>query len=182
MNRVNGDVILGAAMVVLSVIALMLWVPMDTGSGIVEKTRGSMRIGDALAPTIGFCLLGFAGLILVFEACVIGSTACLDRRDMAFILAVFGIFLVSMLLMRWSGPLAAGLLSEDSYRNLRDMLPWKYLGFVIGGSFMIGTLISLVNRRLTPKAYLLGIAMSFALAAVYDLPFDNLLLPPNGDV
>lgn len=182
MKRANGDTVLGAAMVALSVIALVLWVPMDTGSGIVERARGSLKIGDALAPTIGFCLLGFAGLILMIEARAIGSTARLDRRDMAFILAVGGIFLGSMLLMRWSGPLAAGLLGDDSYRNLRDTLPWKYIGFVGGGGFMIGTLISLVNRRPTPRAYALGFAVSIGLAAVYDLPFDNLLLPPNGDL
>lgn len=182
MNRVNGDAVLGAVLVVASVIAIVFWVPRDTGSAIVEVARGSMKIGDALAPTIGFSLLGIAGLILMVEARAIGSTARLDRRDIAFIISVGGVFLCSMLLMRWSGPLAASLLSDESYRNLRGTLPWKYLGFVIGGCFMIGTLISLVNRRLTLGAYLLGLVVSLGLALVYDLPFGSLLLPPNGDV
>lgn len=182
MNRVNGDTVLGAALVVASVLAVLVWVPRDTGSAIIEVVRGSMRIGDALAPTIGFSLLGIAGLILMIEARANGSTARLDRFDLAFIVGVGAIFLCSMLLMRWTGPLAAALFSEDSYRNLRGTLPWKYLGFVIGGGFMIGTLISLVDRRVTPGAYILGFVVSVGLALVYDLPFGSLLLPPNGDV
>ncbi|WP_126975828.1 hypothetical protein [Frigidibacter oleivorans] len=182
MNRVNGDAVLGAAIVVASVLAVLVWVPRDTGSAIVEVVRGSMRIGDALAPTIGFSLLGIAGLILMIEARATGSTLRLDRFDLVFIAGVGGIFLCAMLLMRWSGPLAAALFSDESYRNLRGTLPWKYVGFIIGGGFMIGTLISLVDRRLTARVYLLGFVVALCLALVYDLPFGSLLLPPNGDV
>lgn len=182
MKRLNADIALGIGIVAFSLVAVWFWVPMDTGSGIVEKIRGSLKIGDALAPTVAFALLGLAGMILVFEARGAKDVSRLDSRDLAFMLIVSGIYLVAMLLMRWTGPLAAGILSEETYRNLRDTLPWKYLGYVAGGSFLIGTLISLAQRRFSIRVYLVGLAASLILAMLYDLPFDDLLLPPNGDV
>jgi hypothetical protein len=32
------------------------------------------------------------------------------------------------------------------------------------------------------RAFGLGLVISLALAAAYDLPFGNLILPPNGDL
>ena len=48
-----------------------------------------------------------------------------------------------MLLMRWTGPALVGLADmvgivngEAGYRPLRDTLPWKFTGFVIGGGVL----------------------------------------------
>lgn len=182
MKRINADTVLGSVVLVMSIVSILVWVPMDTGSAMIEKVRGSQKIGDALAPTVAFLLLGLAGIILVFEARVTKSVGGLKRKDITFVLLISGIYLVAVLIMRWTGPLITSLLSEESYRNLRDTLPWKYLGYVGGGSFLIGSMISLAQQRFSIRAFLIGMVSSVLLAALYDLPFDDLLLPPNGDV
>ena len=85
-------------------------------------------------------------------------------------------------LMRWTGPLAAWLLDAGEYRLLRDTVPWKYMGFVTGGTVIVGGLVALMEARASLRAALIGLAAAAALAAAYDLPFGDLLLPPNGDV
>jgi hypothetical protein len=84
--------------------------------------------------------------------------------------------------MRWFGPVLAGVLMEGGYRPLRDTAPWKHLGFLFGGAGMIAAMISMVEGRVTLRAVLVGLAAAIGLIIIYDLPFDDLLLPPNGDV
>ena len=85
--------------------------------------------------------------------------------------------------MRWLGPLAVELFgAEGSYRALRDTAPWKHLGFVAGGTLLVAGLMALVEGRLTMRGVVIGLLATFALILLYDLPFDDLLLPPNGDV
>ena len=87
--------------------------------------------------------------------------------------------------VRLAGPLAAELTVGD-YRPLRDEPPWKYIGFVCGGGLLIFGLMSLVERRLSlarlALAFAVAVAVALALALAHDLPFEDLLLPPNGDV
>ncbi len=83
--------------------------------------------------------------------------------------------------MRYAGPLAAGALGEK-YRLLRDERPWKYVGFIIGGGGMIFGLMSLAEGRVQNIRLALALAIAAGLALIYDLPFEDLLLPPNGDV
>ena len=89
--------------------------------------------------------------------------------------------------MRSFGPLAVMLYNEIAvsdlqYRLLRDTRPWKYLGFIAGGTLLISGLISLVQGRISWKSIAIGLIAIALMIAVYDLPFDDLLLPPNGDV
>ena len=42
--------------------------------------------------------------------------------------------------------------------------------------------VALVERRLSLARLVLALAVALALALVFDLPFEDLLLPPNGDV
>ena len=65
---------------------------------------------------------------------------------------------------------------------MRDTAPWKYIGFILGGVVLIAGLIALVEGRVSLRGVVLGLMATFALIVVYDLPFDDLLLPPNGDV
>lgn len=182
MRRMNSDMILGLAVIILALVALLFWVPMDTGSGIAERVRGSYKIGDAFGPTVAFALLGLAGLILVLQARK-GSTAeGLSYQDIGFIGMAFAIYFTALLLMRWTGPVLAGLFAEASYRELRDTLPWKYLGYVAGGTFMVAMTIMLASRRVSLGALVIGFVAALLMAMFYDLPFEDILLPPNGDV
>ncbi|WP_233499341.1 hypothetical protein [Pararhodobacter sp. CCB-MM2] len=186
MRRVNADVALGLAVLVVALLALLVWVPADTGSGIVERIRGQYRIGDAMGPSVAFGLLALAGVVLMVESmgkkAAARPRASLGQGQLSFLLIVFVIFFVSLLAMRWIGPAVAGLLTDTGYRPLRASLPWKYLGYVGGGMLMVGSLISLAERRITLRAFAIGFVGALVLAMLYDLPFDDFLLPPNGDL
>jgi len=86
--------------------------------------------------------------------------------------------------MRYVGPLLLNLFEGDSaeYRLLRDTVPWKYLGFIAGGVWLIVSLIAFNERKIRWQHFLIALAAVLVLIAFYDLPFDDLLLPPNGDV
>lgn len=94
---------------------------------------------------------------------------------------------VSLLLMRWTGPAIVELMRSagadmPTYRQLRATPPWSWLGYVAGGAVLVGGLISLVRLRPSWCAFALGLVVALVLAAAYDLPFRNLILPPNGDL
>ena len=66
--------------------------------------------------------------------------------------------------------------------TLADTAPWKYIGFGIGGGTMIFCMISFVEQRITWRALWVALAAVIGIIVLYDLPFDDVLLPPNGDV
>lgn len=172
---------LGLGMLGFAVIVALAWVPLDTATGMIEKVRRQVSIGDALAPTIAAVFIGLGGLfVLMFERGQ--SSVSLTRRSFVFLIWLLAVVGLGFALMRWTGPAVAALFSEEGYRPLRDTVPWKYLGFLIGGTSLVAGLITLIERRLTVKAVLIGGGAALVLIAVYDLPFDTLLLPPNGDV
>jgi uncharacterized membrane protein YdcZ (DUF606 family) len=185
--KLRQDVVLGFLLIAAGVLAIVLWVPADTGTGIIEKVRGKYRAGDALAPTVAFVILIISGILLILESRVSTEIHRISRRHLKFALISFFVFVMSIALMRWSGPLALFLSQYSSdnqlqYRELRDTAPWKYIGFLLGGSVLVGAFISLASRQQRLTYYLIGLIASAMMIALYDLPFDNLLLPPNGDV
>ena len=167
-----------------SVVALTLWIPLDIDSGIIEKVRRREKMGDALFPT------AIAGAMVIVAALSV-LLSLINRPDeqsrlpgLRFLAAFCSICLISLLLMRYVGPAAVSIFGAEGaeYRNLRDEVPWKYLGFAAGGLFLVIALNALVRGRLSLNAVLIGAAAVLAMILLYDLPFDDLLLPPNGDV
>ena len=88
---------------------------------------------------------------------------------------------LSMAVMRWAGPFAAYLFNAD-YRSLRDTVPWKYIGYFLGGIIIVFSLISMMEHRMRWRTLIISILVVVGLIIIYDLPFENLQLPPNGDV
>lgn len=186
MVKLHRDSVLGLICIAVSLLLILVWIPLDTDTGIVEKVRRHVALGDALAPTFAglFVLLG--GLMLTLQAEPDASRA-ITGRNFGFLARLLLLLVVSTVLMRWSGPLCVAasnaLTGEElSYRLLRDTAPWKYIGFVIGGMTLVAGLITLVRGRLTVRTIVIALATVAVLIALYDLPFDDLLLPPNGDV
>ena len=178
---------LAIIVVVFAALVLFAWIPFDVETGIVEKVRRRYAIGDALAPTVAAGMLLFSGVLLYLNRRREGDTGQLSRGNLGFLVKLLGIIAVALLLMRFSGPLAVAIASAlgydvGAYRNLRDTVPWKYVGYFLGGVTLVAGLITLVERRFSWRAMLVGIAVVFLLTVVYDLPFEDLLLPPNGDV
>lgn len=181
-HRFNQDVFLGLAAFAFGVAIILFWAPLDSDSGIAEKIRGRWSIGDALAPTIAGVSILSAGLWLAISSAVTASaTSGLNAGNIRYLVSLFAILFISITIMRYAGPVLTSLAGEE-YRLLRDTVPFKYIGFVLGGGGMIFALISLIEGAISAKRLALGLAIALGLALVYDLPFEDLLLPPNGDV
>ncbi|WP_137701959.1 hypothetical protein [Marimonas lutisalis] len=183
-SRANLYLALGAIGVAL--VLALVWVPLDSGSGLIVKVRRQVTIGDALAPTLAAGMIAIGGLLLLFQRGAEGQGG-LSRANLAFLLRFLLLCAAGFAIMRWAGPLAvagANLVSDEtlSYRTLRDTAPWKYIGFFLGGTFLIAGMIVQIEGRLSRRAVVIAVLAVAALIALYDLPFDDLLLPPNGDV
>jgi MFS family permease len=99
----------------------------------------------------------------------------------------YWILAVALILMRWAGPATVQTLQYlgaeiPDYRSLRATAPWKYLGFVAGSTFLIAALASLSKGSFRYSYLLYAFLISILVALFYDVPFRNLLLPPNGDL
>ncbi len=183
----RSNLYLGLLCVAFALLLIFIWIPLDTKTGIVEKARGKFVIGDALAPTVaaGFILLG--GLVVsVFERKV-ADQPTISRTQVKFVASLTALVIVGLAIMRFVGPAAveiANLFRAEpmEYRLLRATPGWKHIGFFLGGAIMVAGLVSVVERKLTRRAVLTGIITAVVLIAVFDLPFEDLLLPPNGDV
>lgn len=187
MRREKADLALGLCAVILALLAILVWAPNDIATGVIVKQRGRVSIGDAMAPIFAFGLIALAGALIMFEKRTKAGAPHLTRENLRFMAIFAGVFLLAMILMRWSGPALVALgqgfgVTESDYRELRDTAPWKYTGFVLGGAGLVAMLIALMERRWSWRAAFIGLLAAAALIAVFDLPFSNLLLPPNGDV
>ncbi|MDU8927119.1 hypothetical protein RXV86_06960 [Alisedimentitalea sp. MJ-SS2] len=177
----RANLILGLGTVVAALLVAFVWVPADVTTGVIEKVRRQVTIGDALAPMLAAGFIGLGGLlVIVFERPE--NARRITWRNIWFLAVFLIIVALSFAIMRWLGPAMASLIMDSGYRPLRDTAPWKYVGFLVGGAGMITALVSFVEGRVTWRAVLVGLAAAIGLIVVYDLPFDDLLLPPNGDV
>lgn len=44
-----------------------IWIPLDVDTGIVEKVRRQVRLGDAFAPSLAALLIGLGGVLLILK-------------------------------------------------------------------------------------------------------------------
>jgi type IV secretory pathway VirB3-like protein len=55
------------------------------------------------------------------------------------------------------------------------------VGYLLGSVIMVTGIIQVVENRFSKSAIWVSILAVLGLIILYDMPFDNLLLPPNGD-
>lgn len=180
MKRLISDQWLGLFVLAFAILLLFVWIPLDIETGLVEKVRRRVLIGDALAPTV-------AGIVIALGATLTWlkpdtHAPKLTAANLKWIGALLIVFGLSLTVMRYLGPALGSLLVDEGYRPLRNTIPWKYLGYIVGGTIMVAGLSGLSQKRSTSRLVLIGVAAATAIALAYDLPFDDLLLPPNGDV
>ena len=187
MSSPRSNLILGLLVALFSLIVLFVWIPLDVQTGLIEKVRRQVTIGDALAPSVAAVFLLIGGLVLAIVERRDPGQPHIDLRSIGFVVCMITLIVGALVVMRFAGPALVALLNMSGgepldYRLLRDEMPWKYIGFFIGGTIMISGCIALVEGRLRPKVVLLSAVIVVVMMAIYDLPFDDLLLPPNGDV
>ena len=183
----RSNLYLGLLCIVFAAGLIFVWIPFDTDSGIVEKVRGRLNIGDALAPTVaaGFVLFGSI-LLLVFERNDQHQPS-LRKSHISFVASLTAVTIASLLVMRFAGPFFAEIANlfraePIEYRLLRTVPGWKHIGFVLGGVMMVSGVIAIVERGVSLRGFLTAVLAVTLMILVFDLPFEDLLLPPNGDV
>lgn len=174
----SADKWLALVFLTFALILIFVWVPLDSGSGLVEKVRRKFVIGDALGPTVAGAFIALGALLVFLRPNEGGS---ISQENVTWLATLSGLFVLSTLLMRYAGPVALAW-SETGYRPLRATAPWHYIGFLVGGTALIGGLTGVVRRQFSFRDFAIGFAAALVIALLYDLPFDNLILPPNGDV
>jgi hypothetical protein len=197
---------IGVLAIVASVVTLLWWIPNDIESGVLIEDRYSVEVGDAFAPTavaIGILVMG----VLVCAAALFsrppersnpentkGNTTeprategeiGLSRGNVVSLTTMLAVLIGSLLLMTWAGPLTVSAMQSagievKAYRLLTDTRPYKYIGFALGGFVMVLSLVTWIEGHLSLRAVLTAVGAVAALIFVYDVPFDSLLLPPNG--
>ncbi len=180
MRKLSANQALGLTCIAFALLVAFIWIPLDAETWLVERKRGRYTVGDSLAPTLAAVFIVVAGLLLLFEQR--GQNEKPNRDNLRFIAAMIGIGLVGLMLMRWTGPIVTEALSGQDYRLLRDTAPWKYIGFVLGGTVLIFSMIAFIEERPSWRALVIALIAVAGIIALYDLPFDDILLPPNGDV
>lgn len=187
----NSDLAIGIIITLFSCLVLFYWIPSDIETGLVESSRFQTVLGDAFAPTVAVAVLLAAGMLLIVSSFLNQN----DRSQVQFTINNFKylillavLFTISFSLMIWTGPALVSLASvftlvepDADYALLRDTAPWKYTGYMLGGTFMVATLIALMEGKFSLKGIALAVGTATLLVVLYDLPFDNILLPPNGD-
>ena len=178
--------LLGALCLFVALASLIFWIPADIDTGLVEKVRRRNVIGDSLAPTFAMILIGISALSLIRQSGdndVVTNQGKWHRPFIFFILD----FICVLLLMRYTGPLIIAMVNsfgegDLTYRNLRNIRPLKYVGYVAGGTLLLCSFSHFMDKSLNRKRALLFFGISIAIALFFDLPFEDILLPPNGDV
>lgn len=183
---------LGILFTVLSLVALLIWIPSDIESGVIVIERRSVEVGDAMGPTAAAIVVLILAVALSLASYFSdpdkdsGEPAIgLSKSNVATMLTLAVVVMGSLFVMVYAGPLAITALQAlgadlPAYRLLIDTVPYKYIGFACGGFLMVFGLISWVEGRPSRKAAMIAIGAVIALIIVYDVPFDSLLLPPNG--
>ena len=184
----------GAALFVLALLALLVWFPNDITGGFVETNFvGKIEPGDAFFPVLlaGTILVlsGFHFLRAMFSRGARDSAARsgrLTRENLRFLVLFHIIVIAGLAVMYWLGPLTVSLanlagITDLSYRQLVDTVPYKYVGYVAGGFLMTASLITWTEGGLQRRSLFTVLAVIAASILVFDVLLNNVQLPPNAD-
>ena len=178
--------------IIASLISLLVWIPNDIETGVIEKFRRQITIGDAMAPTMVAWGVLFVSIALLIDA-ILSSRAprasensVMDAQSFVFLFKLTIVIIIALLLMFYGGPLLVDFLNlvngeSNNYRLLKGSPPYKYIGYILGGFVMVFGSIGVVENKFSTNGAWLSIIAVTVLTLLYDVPFDNLLLPPNGD-
>lgn len=179
----RNDVVIGLVGMCFALLTLFYWIPVDIDTGVIDEWRRTIRIGDAMLPT-------FAAIAILGSSIMIGLRAMLGlgsggprAMSLVFVGIVLAVIATGLTVMWVAGPAIVALRfsGDASYRTLLDTAPWKYTGFVLGGTCLVCGLTVLARHRFAWRDVGIALGATVVIALLYDLPFDNLYLPPNGD-
>ncbi len=193
MNRHHWNAAIGVACCLFALGTLIVWIPVNVESGVIEQVRRQVVIGDAMAPTVWAIGIGGLGLLLAIASLMRLREGQSESAgggptwaNMGYLLLLLASIVGALQVMTYAGPWIVGIAQSlgsdvDSYRALRATRPWKYAGYLAGGFLLVFGLMSYTSQRINWRLALIAASAVLIMALAYDLPFKNLLLPPNGD-
>ena len=181
------NVLIGAAFFAVAILAIFVWIPLDSASGLIEKVRGRQSIGDALAPTVACAFVLMGGFLLMLVERGAADQPFISKAQLRFMASMLFVIVLGIIVMRYLGPLTAELANQFrnepiEYRLLRATGGWKHLGFVVGGFIIFSGMVAIVERGFSRWSILAALVAITVIIGIFDLPFEDLQLPPNGDV
>lgn len=181
-NRADG--VIGPLAIGFAAITLSVWIPSDIDTGIIDVWRRSVRIGDAMVPVISAGGVLVCGAVILLRAVLSPTGVPFARIDPRFAILGTGAIGLSLAVMMLAGPALVWVWTGGTlpYRMFIDTPVIKHVGFVLGGGLLTASLIAMAYHRMDWRHWAIGFSAALILALMYDLPFDSLLLPPNGDV
>ena len=63
--KFTADLVIGLIGSITGCLILFIWVPVDVETGLIEKVRGQVVIGDAMAPSLAASILILGGLMTI---------------------------------------------------------------------------------------------------------------------
>ena len=188
----SADICVALACLVLSLLALFAWVPFDSDTPPIYTFRRQTYIGDAMLPMVaaaGIAAFSAFHLLVSFlrrDASEPQREAPFDALTTVFFVLMGAIIALALVTLHWAGPAAVALFGPSGdeplgYRQLRSTAPWKYIGFTLGGFILVFGLTTLIEGRVTLQRVVSSMLAVLFLILVFDVPFDTILLPPNGD-
>lgn len=188
------DIGFGAVLFLFALGALLIWFPYDIRGGFLDVDHaGKPEPGDAFFPVLLAGAILLLSAIHVLKALLSNRQSVtaeqqgrLTRDDLIFLFVFNAIVVTSLAVMFWLGPLATLAAnfftgSELTYRQLVDTVPYKYIGYCVGGFVMTASLIAWAEAGLRWRAILSVLAVIAASIIVFDVLLFNVQLPPNAD-
>jgi hypothetical protein len=185
------DIGFGVVVLAAALVSLFLWFPNDIRGGFIDINQvGKPEPGDAFFPVLLAVLLLALGagqlLFALFGREPRAPPGRLTPDNLKFLAGSYAIVAAGLAVMYWLGPLVVEALraleaTERTYRQLTDTVPYKYLGYVVGGILMAVGLIVRVEGLVRPRAVLAVVVVLTLLVVVLDVLLYNIQLPPNAD-
>ena len=173
-----------------AMLVVFYWVPNDIKGAFLDTTRGGkLEPGDAFFPVLAGGFIGFVALIQIVSAVMAkapdenaGSYARIDSQNLVFLASFLGVLAVSIGVLQWAGPFAVWLFETDvTYRQMVDTVPYKYIGFALGGFLLTFALITWAEGQLRWWPAAVSLALVVLLIIIFDILLSNIQLPPNAD-
>jgi len=181
----------GVVVLIAAILSLLVWFPNDIKGGFIELNQvGKPEPGDAFFPIIlasMLVVLSCGQLVsVIFGPHSQHASGRLTFHNLKFLITLYAIIAAGLLVMFWLGPLVVNVLRaagvvDNTYRQLADTVPYKYLGFVVGGFIISFGLIIRAEGMVRTRAALTVIVVIAVLIFILDILLHNIQLPPNAD-
>lgn len=185
----------GVALCLFAILALFVWFPRDIIGSFIETNQvGKIGPGDAFFPVLlASAILGLSIIHLVatlLQRRSGGDTAItigkLTGANIWFLVRFHLVVLAALFTMYVLGPLVVSAVnalfgSELKYKALVDTIPYKYVGYAVGGCLLTVPLIAWAERGLRIRSFIIVLATIIASILIFDVLLSNVQLPPNAD-